>query len=188
MRLFVAISLPEQVRAQLLDLRADRLHGARAVRREALHLTLAFIGSVPEDKVAAIQEALSKVVFEPFEIAVRGAGVFPERGAARVLWAGIRASEPLERLHAAVHSALAGTGCELETRDFRPHITLARFRQPPRRDQLATFLLNHEDLRISRVPVQAFHLYNSELGPDGSRYQVLHTASALPRWPPTGRW
>ena len=91
-RLFVAIDVPETVRAELAGL-AEPLEGVVWTRPEQLHLTLRFIGET--EKREGLEAALERVRVEPFILPVGGIGVFPHRGPAKVLWAGVgRAHSP----------------------------------------------------------------------------------------------
>src|SRR3954451_21826873 len=100
-----------------------------------MHLTLAFIGDTTEDRAAAIGAAIrGDVPAAPFEMTFGGLGVFPPRGAPKVLWLGVVAGEsPAVQLHAVVVTRLAAVGVVPERRCFRPHLTPARWRQGPAR-------------------------------------------------------
>src|SRR5688572_29981041 len=94
MRCFIAIELPPSVRERLAELQERLSPLGRAVRwtrPEQIHLTLNFLGEVPDAQVAGMCELTQQVMlgYEPFELAIGGVGFFPPRGPARVLWAGI---------------------------------------------------------------------------------------------------
>ena len=96
MRLFVALEIPSEVRENLAEL----LKSLRAVspqirfvRTENLHVTLKFIGEVPEATLATVRGALAGVRSEQIvTLDFRGLGFFPNERHARVFWAGIGAS------------------------------------------------------------------------------------------------
>src|ERR1700704_3928601 len=97
MRLFVAVDLPEETKR--LIAREQKLIAAPLVRSggslklvapERMHLTLLFLGEVQEARVPAVTEAMNTAVDRAaFDMALGGAGVFPPRGAPRVLWMGV---------------------------------------------------------------------------------------------------
>ena len=95
LRLFAAIGLPESAREELRrvgeELRAFAPDGTRWMDVAGAHLTLQFIGNRPTDDVAMIGEALTQASSRhaPFELSLAGVGVFPSRGAPRVLWVGV---------------------------------------------------------------------------------------------------
>lgn len=165
-RLFVAIDPPEAVRRQLQALQRG-LPGARWTSPQQLHLTLHFLGEQPLEPTRA---ALAGVQAERFALSIAGVGVFPPRGSAHVLWAGMPLEPPLRSLHTQLAEALEVVGYVPEKRAFHPHITLARFRAPPNHDQLRAYQQRHATLSIAPFPVDSFVLYSSVLEPSGSTY------------------
>ena len=129
--------------------RARRRAGAAAEPRwlalDALHLTLAFFGQVPDARVAGLTAALGAVPEPPtVHLRLSGAGTFPERGAPRVLWVGVDGDlAELAELARGIAAAAAGVGVVAanEGRPYRPHLTLARWPAAARADRrLATAL------------------------------------------------
>jgi len=170
-RLFIALDLPEAVAAEVRGL-CQGLPHVRWSNPEQLHLTLRFLGEVPEEEVAALRARLETVVSPPFELGLRGVGVFPpKRRPARVLWAGVAPHEPALALKAAVDNAL-GPDPEAAGRAFSPHLTLARLREDPRA-ALDAYLKERAGFTGARWSVDAFHLYQSTLGPDGARHDLV---------------
>lgn len=179
-RLFCAVELSDEVRqhaAQHIARLRNSLPDVRASwdRPEKLHITLKFFGDVEQARVPdlslAAERAASSVA--PFTLAIAGAGVFPPRGAARVLWLGIRdASSNLTRLHAALEDECAAQGFKREERPFHPHLTIARLRQPSGAGRLAA---HHIALGFEAAEqnVNGIVLLRSELHPTGSRYTPL---------------
>lgn len=179
MRLFVAIDLPEERRRQVASLVAEvraLAPDARWQRSEALHLTLAFLGHLPEEQVPAIREALARVAADhgPLQLAIGGAGSFGTRARPRILFLELQGElEPLAALQGEVAAALEPLGYEPEHRQWRPHLTLARARQMRGDSALAA-----AREAIGAGPGGAFEvrellLYQSELSPQGSRYTPL---------------
>lgn len=166
MRLFVAIDLPEDVRAKLAEFSARHAPAARGykwVKAANLHLTIKFIGERPESEVAAISKTLGGVAFPaPIEIALEGIGSFPN-----VLFARVNAPM-LATLAAAIEQSLEPLGIAKESRPFTPHLTLARRKEggrlPPglgASENFGTFTANE------------FILYQSVLSAGGSQYTPL---------------
>ena len=124
----MALPVPTAV-AQEIERRLAALHGAwpdaRWVPPGDLHLTLAFMGATPVDRVPAVEAALGEVArsVTPFEIALLGAGAFGGRGRPRVAWLGIGEGRTAVRdLATAIGSALAMEPGAAS----RPHLTVAR--------------------------------------------------------------
>src|SRR3954471_8519296 len=96
-RLFVAIRLPQSVRAHLLAMMGG-VSGARWQAEDQLHLTLRFIGEVDRHQAADIDAALASILHPPFDISLAGAGSFEHRGQPAILWAGVAPQAPLKIL------------------------------------------------------------------------------------------
>ena len=169
-RLFVAIDLPDEVKDQVLRLREDDLPPGRWSRRAALHLTLHFIGDVPEAVARAYGRALKQVDAPAFDLRLQGLGQFPINDRPRVIWAGVQNTPPLRALHEAVGQALESEGFIRERRRFHPHITLMRFKKPLRRGPASRWIKAHLDFHAEPVQVSEFVLYESELKPSGAVY------------------
>ncbi len=177
MRLFVALELTDAVRGAIRDL-ASRLQRARAdvrwVRPEGMHLTLKFIGEVPEEKLSAIKQALSAVrSSRPVEMEFRGLGYFPHERRPRVLWVGIEASENLTELAAQMEAALEPLGLERENRPYVPHLTVGRFKSTKRLDLLQEEIAALPSTEIGRIETSEFFLFQSKLSPKGAEYTKL---------------
>lgn len=167
-RLFVAIVLPTPVRDALVAL-AEPLPGASWTRPETLHLTLRFIGDVPEEKIADITHHLGTVRVEPFVLPIEGVGAFPPKGPPRVLWSGVGPGHPrLHQLRQQVDDALLASGLtDLDVRTFHPHVTLARC-TPTGAPTFTRWLHLHQQFAAPPFRVNAFELFASELRADGA--------------------
>ena len=179
-RTFVAIELPERVRAALAGVPAAASLPASAsvrwTRPGNLHLTLRFLGDTPEEQIAPLSRALDAVAAgaPSFELELGGAGAYPEARAARVLWIGlVDADRKLRKLRNQVEAAVRGLGWEREGRPFAPHLTLARLRQPARLSGGSWI----EPVPLCRFEVKEVALMRSTLKPAGAEYDLLHRAS-----------
>jgi RNA 2',3'-cyclic 3'-phosphodiesterase len=172
-RAFVAIPIPEAIRSELARTQDDLRLIVRNVswtRPDAMHLTLHFFGNVETPRLEAVTAALAGIVVERpvVRLRVRAVGEF----GGRVLWAGLEAQvAQLKELTAAIRSAVAQLGFEVEKREFNPHVTLGRMREPSRnlRNQIAA--LNERS--FGEFTARDVELIRSELSPKGSRYTVL---------------
>jgi len=185
-RLFVALDIPYAVR-QAIDAYVDELRrvapDAKWVRTESFHITLKFIGEWRRD-VGEVIEALKKVEAGATEFAIRGNGFFPNARGPRVFWVGIEAHENLPTLAKRVDEACAGLGIERESREFSPHLTLARSGSGsprPRKDERPVPGMKRLAERIAGLPAPdfgtihatEFFLYESKLSPGGAKYTKL---------------
>ena len=182
MRLFFAIELPEDVQ-DLLDeattmLRAEAPELAW-IDPEKRHLTLKFLGDVADDALPLLAEAADRAAakHEPLEMSVHEVGAFPNFRRARVVWIGVEQERRLELLHHDLELACETAGFEVEGRPFRPHITLARVRDPLPADRMQAFARVARSVRVRAiVPVERITLFESTLAPSGARYRRLHSA------------
>ena len=177
MRLFVAIDLPEAIRASLAEV-MTRLKPAaptmRWVHPEGIHLTLKFIGEVPEPRAAEIRRALGGVKeMAPAEIKVAGTGFFPNDKHARVFWIGVEANAVLGELAAAIETELEVLGIRREERPFHPHLTFGRFREPENPQHLKDALASAGRIELGRFRAGEFFLFQSHLSPKGAEYTKL---------------
>lgn len=168
-RLFVGIGLPEDIRARLAGL-CGGVPGARWVAPENLHLTLRFIGEVPEGEAEDIHHALVGVRTRRFDMNLSGMGHFETGSEVRALWVRVEKSSELMALQARIESALVRIGVEREERRFTPHITLCRLKDTPLQ-RVSTFLAHNNMFRAGPVPVDSFSLFSSYRRADGPIYQ-----------------
>jgi 2'-5' RNA ligase len=172
MRLFVAVDLPDAVKNQLERLRAD-IPGAVWVKRQALHLTLQFLGDgIPEERLPEIIGALQAVDTAPFDLTLKGVGRFPpgDRKPPRVLWVGVTGAPPLNDLYRQVTGSLTRLGFAPDERGFSPHITLARLKQDDAGPRVAHFIERFGGYTSDPIPVREFILFSSQLTAQGSNY------------------
>jgi 2'-5' RNA ligase len=180
-RCFWAVPLPDGLRSSLADavtlLRADPTAEAewRWTEPAGWHLTLAFLGAVPADRVPAVLAWVTDAVrgVDPFSADTGGLGSFPAGRRARVLWYGV--SDPERRLRTLAGLVAEGSG--IEAGAFRAHVTLARARDrqgalPPSRPV--------DGLPNGSVEVGAVTLFRSHLGRGPARYEALGVAPLAP--------
>ncbi|MPL95181.1 RNA 2',3'-cyclic phosphodiesterase [bioreactor metagenome] len=128
MRLFIAINFSGEVKQKLVELQEglrENSLGGNFSTYENLHLTLVFLGEVAASRVGAVRKAMDNAAFSPFRLSIRGVGSFSRNGG-DILWAGIDAGRSLTGLQSRLSSQIALAGFELEKRNFKPHLTLAR--------------------------------------------------------------
>jgi 2'-5' RNA ligase len=184
MRLFVAIAPPSAVLDEL-DARVMPLRpawpGLRWTGREAWHLTLAFLGEVGEPAAAALGPRLERAArrHPGLSLSFGAGGAFPAPRRARVLWTGIRGDRPaLAALARSVAAGArrAGAPPPEEGRGFRPHLTLARCREPTDVRPLVEALAGYAGMPWTAAEI---HLIRSHLPT---------AAGAQPRYETAGTW
>ena len=177
-RLFVALEIGEAAQSRVgeeQDRLADRMRGSsmRWAKRDQLHITLVFIGEVPDPRASVIVGAMQEpLAHPPFTFELGGLGAFPPRGAPHALWIGVKSgAEQVIRVQTLVADRLAAIGVEREKRPFSPHLTLARWRdsRPSDRPRIA----DERPSTIAAVKAEAVTLFQSRVSSAGSTYTVL---------------
>jgi 2'-5' RNA ligase len=194
LRAFIAIQLSDAVKLQIGSVQAELKRevsgsgrGGKAVKigkvgwtqPEGIHLTLKFLGDIPETQVEALREILKRAAApaRPFMLEARGLGAFPNARAPRVIWLGLHGSNDdmaeLRRLQAAVEDGVAGLGFPKEARAFAPHLTLARIRDRVEAGALEPVLTAQQNRVVGKFAASSVKLIKSELRPSGAVYTTL---------------
>lgn len=167
-RLFVALALPEALKAELAGL-VGGIPGARWVLPANYHMTLRFIGELQSWQAEEVDHALATIRAKPFAVSLRGLGIFEKAGRIQALWVGVERSDALAHLQAKVETAIQRIGIPPERKRFAPHVTLARTeRAPP--DKVIGFVQAHNLFRAPPVVIEHFSLFSSLLGKEHPVY------------------
>lgn len=182
MRVFLAVPPDpmwvDSARRLVGELREKRPR-ASWTRPESWHLTLHFLGELPEDRVARFAQEIEPAAIEtvPGDLIARPATVFPDRGRPRVLGVGFEASPGVASV-----SALAARAAEIasrlglrpEQRAFHPHVTFARLREPWPRAEVDAYAREVEAWPFPAWNARSCVLFESRLEPDGAVHRPLH--------------
>jgi RNA 2',3'-cyclic 3'-phosphodiesterase len=183
MRVFVAIELNAEIRARLEAIQRDLQAGVDGVKWVAphnVHLTLAFIGDVPDTMPAVLGETVDRAAAAsgPFTCTLAGVGVFGRPGAPRVVWAGVsHVPAGLAAVHAVLNAKLSALGLAVDTRPFHPHLTLGRVKSPRGCAALLAHVRRLADVHVGTLHVDSLALIRSVLTPAGPVYTALHHAA-----------
>ena len=182
MRAFVGIRIDPVVAQGICEAQArldKQLKGIRWVKHESLHLTLKFLGEIAEERVQAVGDALAQAARDRarFTFTCRGLGVFPDIRRARVLWVGLE-GKWLVPLATAIDDQLAAVGFTRETREFKPHLTVGRWREFDGRTNLLRRQLEQwKDHDFGASPANEVILFQSVLKPEGAVHTPLRIVS-----------
>jgi RNA 2',3'-cyclic 3'-phosphodiesterase len=128
---FFAVKIPEETKL-IVKSHMDRLKGTlpfkRWVHHEDLHITLAFLGHAPVEKLSIAKDNVQKGLLDThaLELKINQLGIFGNNASPRIFWADTLESPELDDVRNMVFNACKEAGFQLDTRPFRPHITLAR--------------------------------------------------------------
>ena len=163
MRLFIAVPVPEEVRAAAsaaIEALAKTGADFRWVDPRTLHLTLCFLGETPPERLPELEAALDRAARrEPFDILWGALGAFPTLESPRIVWIGV--AEGRERLQ-----ELAAGWPQPDERPWAPHLTLGRQRGRLKLEALKRALAARPPLGV-RQRVERIVLYESRLTKEG---------------------
>jgi 2'-5' RNA ligase len=182
-RSFIAIELPGEIKQALTELqRKFKSAGGLSVKwvdPGNIHLTLKFLGDIDAADTSKIITALEEAVggIPPFNLEVRGLGVFPNMSRIQVIWVGLYGDlEKLSQLQKRIETSLKPLGFPSEARPFSPHLTLARvrdFARPDERQKLGKLISAASFEEKYAINVMSVNLMKSQLTREGSIYSKL---------------
>ena len=182
MRLFVAITLDDDIRSALSRVQAGlgrECNGVRWIPAEQLHVTVKFLGEVPDANVTSVAEAMTRGAARatPFSMDLGGCGCFPPRGGVRIVWAGIHEeSGALLRCADVVEQELVQIGFQKERRPFSGHITIGRVREDRSHGRIRSAAEAFQFDPVSQS-VSTVTLMSSVLSPQGPTYTPVGKAN-----------
>ena len=179
-RMFLALELPDTVKAVLrrrIERLAHALLDVRFVDVAGLHLTLAFLGELADERLAAATGAAEESAksHAPFTLRLANIGAFGSARAPRVIWVGLSGEVArLRALQSTVADGLEARGFAREARPFAPHLTLARIKKPLS-DAALTALIRaqSEPAPDATWQADAISVMKSELARPAARYTAL---------------
>jgi 2'-5' RNA ligase len=175
MRLFCALDLPPEIVERLEKLVAGLrpLAPIQWSRPSNLHITTKFIGWWPDERFDELKAALSAIPpSPPLDVTIRGLGFYRNIKTPRVFLCGV-AAPGLDALAAATETATTSLGIKAEPRQYSPHLTLARIKQPGDLQPLREAVAKIGPEEFGRFEARSFFLYQSQLQRGGSVYTKL---------------
>lgn len=192
-RAFIAIELPDAVRAVLSSLQSGLRPAehpyVKWVDPGGVHLTLKFLGNIDREKVPQIMEAMARAAqnISPFQLRLGGLGAFPNLQRPRVIWVAVKGeAEKVVSLQRGIDHALAALGFPPESRSFSPHLTLGRLRERASLGELRRIgesIIATKFEEVASFEVGEVSLMRSTLTPKGaiySRISSIQLKSGLP--------
>ena len=170
-RVFIALELPREIREKIAQT-GTSLKGAGRIMPAAennMHITLKFLGEVPENKIPVIEEALKKVKGAPFTLSAKRVSAFGRPP--RVIKAEVSDSGATAALAAQIEDLLAARGFPREEKKFSPHITIARVKEYS--DALKPKIARIREAEFGTCTIDRIVLKQSILTPSGSIYKTL---------------
>jgi 2'-5' RNA ligase len=147
----------------------------KLVEPKNIHITLKFLGDTDENLVDKIGEILKESVsnIEPFEIILKGAGVFPNQNYIKVMWIGIENIVQMGKIAHKIDRQLSELDFEREKREFSAHLTVARVKSAKNKEKLIQIIEKYKEIEFGKIKVDSIKLKQSELTPKGPIYTTL---------------
>lgn len=147
----------------------------KLVEPENIHLTLKFLGDTDESFIDRIEEIMNDSVkeAEPFEIQLRGAGVFPNERYIKVMWIGIENGENIGKIASKIDEKISALGFKKDKRRFSVHLTIARVKSAKNKEKLMQIIQKYRDVEFANIIVDSIKLKKSDLTQKGPIYTTL---------------
>jgi 2'-5' RNA ligase len=182
LRCFIALGLVPPPGPELADA-LERLRGFAELSVPPpgnLHITLAFMGDLPDTALTGAGEAMRSAAASAggrWTVEWGATGAFPDGGRPRVVWLGLADPALTTTVQGLLLAELRARGLPADERTFRPHLTLARVRSAMPRERAASLARALGEVpRPPAATVEALVLYRSTPGPRGSIYEDLASA------------
>lgn len=177
-RCFIALDLESEELARNVKALQTKLDSTnsrfRHVSPKLLHLTIQFLGEVPESLINNVKSTLSSVHFKPISIVLEGVGAFPSIRRPRVIWIGVsKGGGILETLAKKVNDALLPLGYKPD-KPFHPHLTVSRVKFVRDREKLTQILIEERSRKYGEVLTSPLRLKKSTLTSRGPIYETLY--------------
>jgi 2'-5' RNA ligase len=176
MRAFIALEVPEGIKQRVEDLENDfRMEGLTLVKKEAMHVTLQFLGEIDAGQAEKVVESMKKVRLLPFKVNFSGLSYFTPR-LIRVIFAEISQGEKeIRDLYGKLGSELTSSGITFEAeRDYKPHLTIARVKRVKDMRRLRDSLEKNSRVELGSFEARSVVLKESTLTPAGPLYRSLY--------------
>lgn len=171
-RTFVSIPVPNA--AGLEPLRRDLgfVRGVRCSPPAQLHITLRFIGDLPEERIDDVAACVNAAVNGRGRgrVALKGVGGFPNARNPRIVWAGVETTIPLTAIADELSRRFDQAHIPYDPKPFQPHITVARVEGRP---DLGPLLGKYRTTEFASFLCSSVLIMKSDLSPQGAAHTVL---------------
>jgi RNA 2',3'-cyclic 3'-phosphodiesterase len=184
-RIFVAFTIPDVQRTRLGRLQgliAPEIPNARWASPEMFHVTLAFLGDVPDVALNAVCRSVAAACegFPPLTVNLQSLGAFPDPTRPRVAWVGLTGPglDTLSELQRSIVKAVGEAGYPPEDDRFNPHLTLGRIKSKKGEDlDISPLVAHYRTWSAGNFAVNAVVTFASTLTPEGPAHMALAHAT-----------
>jgi 2'-5' RNA ligase len=176
MRAFLGISISDELKHKILEIQKKFSDfDIKFVEPENLHFNLKFFREISDEQVEGLKKILEEITekFEPFEIEIKGLGVFPNKNYIRVIWVGVKEGfNTITSMAESIQDSIESVGF-LREEKFVPHLTLGRVRTARNKEELKRLVEESENIEIGKMKVDMIKLFRSKLSPHGPVYEEV---------------
>jgi len=179
MRCFIAINIPEHIRSQIFhvfeNFKQQGVCYGNFTKKENLHLTLKFLGNIPQDKIELVKNTLNKIDFRQFPVETGKIGFFPNKKYVKIIWVELVASD-FDFIIKKINSELQNSELDFlgksQKMPFVPHLTVARIKGVKNK-KLFLDKINNINIKKMFFVVDTIYLVKSILKPSGPQYKII---------------
>ncbi|HEY9124178.1 MAG TPA: RNA 2',3'-cyclic phosphodiesterase [Bacteroidales bacterium] len=180
-RLFIALPLTIRGHVDINEWVTDKAINENEiswVKPENWHLTLHFLGETNVSDIPALKRMIDEVCreFSVCEAEMKGMGSFANLKLPKVLWLGFNGVQSVISAQKIMADKLSGLGFVVETRLFKPHLTVGRIKRLGNVKALNSLLNKYKNSFFAKVQFDRIVLFESILTPQGPVYKEIHTA------------
>ena len=169
------ISKIKEIQAIIKESNAD----IRFVNPNILHITLDFLGEINNSQISKVSEILDQVNFDSFKLDVLNPDILPNEKHIRVVYLTIKGEiEPLIRVQKEIRTQLKQKGIKVDSRPFKPHLTIGRVKSPRNKTELINIIKKHQEYSCGTQEIASIKLKKSELTSKGPQYSILNEKKA----------
>lgn len=175
MRLFIGVPISKKIKKFALDLQRKIIDlkmkiNFRLVKPENLHLTLVFLGKVPQEKSDFLFNLINDINHELKSVTIftKGLSAFPSVQRSRVIFLEFFKENRLNAIVNQIKDRLKKKGVSFDDKPFLPHLSLLRLKKMTRVN-LSSLKIPKKELKINKIFV-----YQSFLSPKGVSYKIIN--------------
>ena len=175
MRAFIALDVPEDVkqRAEALEKNFE-MDGITLVKKDALHITLQFLGELNAEQADRTVAAMKKVRFKPFRVSLSGLSYFTPRMIKVIFVEAATGGRELIELYGKVSAELKASGIGFDEEKYAPHLTIARVKWAKEMRRLREMLEKNARAELGSFEATSIALKESTLTAAGPEYRTLY--------------
>lgn len=175
-RTFIALEIPKSDLSRIILIRDQIISQDKRILwepLEKLHITLKFLGDVQENLIPVIKDELQSIAecSEPCLLSFKKFGVFSKGNDPKILFVDLNDCVNLNRIVSRIEESFTKIGFKKETRNFKPHVTLLRFKGSENKNEILKLL--EASIPQNYFKADKMHLLKSELKPSGSIYTSI---------------